>query len=197
MARQLVIAVDCDDVLVPSTEHIVRVYNEKYDTNVQLEDAHSSRGPDWQASREEIEERIYDIQLSAEYAEITPWREAVDVCRRLAKDHRLHLVTARPGRIMAVTIAMLEQYFAGVFSEIEHVGLDGNKGDVYHRLGADVLIDDNFKHLETAAQCGVEGLVWFGDYPWQSQTDDPATKVAVRCRDWKEVEQEIYRIAAG
>ena len=132
--RQLVIAVDCDDVLVPSTQKIVALYNQQYGTSV-------------------------------------PFDDAIRCCRELARNHELHLVTARPGRIMHTTLAMLEKYFPGVFTEIEHVGLDGSKGEVCQRLKADVLIDDNYKHLVSARECGVDSLVWFGDYPWQTQVD--------------------------
>ena len=145
--RQLVIAVDCDDVLVPSTQKIVALYNRQYGTNVQLDGAHVSKNPDWQASREDIAERIYDIQLMNEYVEMLPFDDAIRCCRELMRNHELHLVTARPGRIMHTTLAMLEKYFPGV------------------------LIDDNYKHLVSARECGVDSLVWFGDYPWQTQVD--------------------------
>ena len=190
--RQLVIAVDCDDVLVPSTQKIVALYNQQYGTNVQLDGAHVSKNPDWQASREDIAERIYDIQLMNEYVEMLPFDDAIRCCRELMRNHELHLVTARPGRIMHTTLAMLEKYFPGVFTEIEHVGLDGSKGEVCQRLKADVLIDDNYKHLVSARECGVDSLVWFGDYPWQTQVD--ASGGAMRCRSWYEVQDEIKRI---
>ena len=96
---------------------------------------------------------------------------------------------------MHTTLAMLEKYFPGVFTEIEHVGLDGSKGEVCQRLKADVLIDDNYKHLVSARECGVDSLVWFGDYPWQ--TEALSDMRAVRCRDWREVEAEIERIASN
>ena len=169
--RRLVIAVDCDDVLVPSTQKIVTLYNQQHGTNVQLDGAHMSGNQDWQASREDTAERIYDIQLMNEYVEMQPFDDAIRYCRELAQNHELHLVTARPGRIMHTTLAMLEGYFPSVFTEIEHIGLGGSKGEVCQRLKADVLIDDNHKHLMSARECGVDSLVWFGDYPWQTQVD--------------------------
>ncbi len=190
--KRLVIAVDCDDVLMPSAEKIVELYNRKFNTNVLLADSQTPNA-DWQASREEIGERIYDIQLTDEYLKIRPYDDAIEVCRRLARSHDLHLVKARPGRIMATTIAMLEANFKDVFQEIEHVGIDGNKGEVCRNLRADVLIDDNYKHLETARACDIESRVWFGDYPWQDAII--ATDDTIRCRNWAEVEQEIERIA--
>ena len=189
---KLVLAVDCDDVLLPSTELIVSLYNEKYGTNVQLTGAHTSKDSEWQASRGEIAERLYDIQLTEEFAAIKPFADAIEVCRRLSLTHELHMVTARPGRIMHMTLAMLNKHFPDIFTEIEHIGLDGNKGEVCRRLQADVLIDDNFSHLETARECGVGGLLWFGEYPWQNgnSADD-----VVRCLNWYEVEARIERIA--
>ncbi len=194
MSAQLVIAIDCDDVLVPSTERIINMYNQRYGTDVQPRDAHSSASLAWQASREEIAERIYDIQLTEEYAKTAPFSQAIDVCQRLARSHELHLVTARPGRVMSVTIAMLERYFRGLFKEIEHVGLDGSKGEVCRRLQADVLIDDNYKHLQAAQACSVSYNIWFGDYPWQDRS--AMADNMVQCKTWRGVEQEIDQIAA-
>ena len=135
--KRLVIAVNCDDVLVPSMERIVEIYNNTYGTNVQLEGAHDGKNPDWQSSsHEEIAERIHAIQEQPEYAATAPFEDAREACRRLAQTHELHLVTARPGGIMTLTLAMLERYFKGVFTEIEHVGFKGNKGEICQRLAA-------------------------------------------------------------
>lgn len=190
--KRLVIAVDCDDVLIPSSEKIVEMYNRQFGTNISLADSQNSKA-NWGASREEIGERIYDIQLTDEYLSLSPFEDAVEVCRRLTKMHDLHLVTARPGRIMATTIAMLEAHFKDVFQEIEHVGMDGNKGKICQSLQANVLIDDNHKHLENAKACGVVDRIWFGDYPWQLETISPSH--TLRCKDWYEVEKEIEKIA--
>ena len=190
--RRLVIAVDCDDVLTPSADKIVEMYNRQFGTNVSLADSQNS-GADWQASPGQIGDRIYDIQLTDEYLRVKPFQDAIEVCRRLAKSHDLHLVTARPGRIMATTIAMLENHFKGIFQEIEHIGIDGNKGEICRNLQADALIDDNIRHLEAAKVCGVESLIWFGDYPWQDSLA-PSSHTS-RCRDWYEVEREIERVA--
>ena len=191
---RLVIAVDCDDVLLPSAARIVELYNQKFGTAVSLADSQTDT-PDWQASRQEIGERIYDIQLSDEYLKTRPYQQAIDTCRQLAEIHDLHLVTARPGRIMSTTIDMLERYFKGVFQEIEHVGLDGNKGETCRRLQADVLIDDNYTHLETAKVCGVANRIWFGDYPWQGEV--ATVSHTLRCKDWYELGREIEKIASN
>jgi 5'(3')-deoxyribonucleotidase len=193
--RQLVIAIDCDDVLLPSTRTIVDLYNQRHNTNVTYARAHTSGNEEWAALREEVRDRIHAVQLSEEYANIQPFPEAVVAVRQLAADgHRLHMVTARDSKLLQATEAMLKEYFdEGVFTTLEHVGLDGTKGDVCQRLQADVLIDDSLKHLANAAEYGIDGLLWFGDYPWQG--GDQAFGGAVHCVSWADVEREIERIA--
>ncbi len=191
--ERLILAVDCDDVLLPSQEHIVNRYNMQWGARVSLENSYNAASETWEADPAIIAERIYDIQLSEEYGEIEPFPDAVEACRRLAEQYELHLVTARPERIISVTTAMLNRYFSGIFNKIEHIGMSGSKGDVCRSLEASVLIDDNLHHLERAAQCDVPHLLWFGDYPWQS--DSAGEVEVVRCRDWYEVEAEIGRIA--
>ena len=192
--ERLVISIDCDDVLLPSTEKIVDMYNKQYGTDVSLAGSQDPHNPEWRARPEEIGERIYDIQLTSEYAETPPFEDAIEVCRRLSNDHELHMVTARPGRVMPVTIDMLEKYFKGVFTEIEHVGRSGSKGDVCRRLKSDVLIDDNITHLASAKDCGIDNRIWFGNYDWQAGGDTIGAST-LRCMYWQEVGVEIERIA--
>lgn len=190
--QKLVIAIDCDDVLVPSTETIVDLYNKRFGTNVTYARAHQSGNEEWGASRDETERRIHEVQLSDEYAEIIPFPEAVSSVRQLAEaGHELHMVTARDSKLLRVTETMLEKYFDdGVLTTLEHVGFGGTKGDICKKLGADVLIDDNLKHLEYAAGCGVGLLLWFGRYPWQGDTGTTTVGIK-RCGDWREVTEEI------
>lgn len=193
MMRRLVIAIDCDDVLVPSTRFIVDEYNRRYGTTVTYARAHESGNEQWGATREEARDRIYDIQLSSEYGAVAPYDDAIHAIKRLAVKHELHLVTARDTKVLGVTEAMIERYFPGCFDALEHVGLDGTKGDICQRLVADALIDDNLKHLTHAAECGVENLFWFGDYPWNKEGSTP--RGLIRCASWSDIEREIERIA--
>lgn len=191
--RRLVIAIDCDDVLIDATDYLVREYNRLYDTKVQKVNAHTSKNLEWQAERDEVFRRLHAIQLSDDYTSITPAKQTIQAVKRLAQDHELHLVTARASEVTAVTNRMVEDYFPGCFTSIEHVGSDRPKGAVCAALAADILIDDNLKNLETAHESGIDYLLWFGEYEWQDESGD--TPHVVRCRDWLGVEAEIERIA--
>lgn len=190
MSRRLVIAIDCDDVLINATEYLVDTYNSRYGTSVRLLHAHQSRNVEWEANRVEVFRRIVDIQQSEEYAAIAPHESTVEVIHRIARDHELHLVTARLNEVMPVTVKMINTYFEGCFTSIEHVGPDRPKGEICKSIGANVMIDDNLHHLESADAHGVEYVIWFGDYPWQLEIDHRDLNVA-RCGDWKQVEEEL------
>lgn len=197
--RSLTIAVNCDDVLLPSTEYIVNIYNKMFGTSVRVDGAHLPGNNDWGADREVVHQRIDGIQRSREYGLVKPFEAAIEVVRRLATSHELHLVTARQPSVVVVTQQMLDIYFTDFFVAIEHVGMEGTKGDICARIGADVLIDDNVKHLQNAYEHGMshDGLLWFGDYPWQAEQAQIAGRPPVRCKSWGDIERVINQLARG
>lgn len=190
--KRLIIAIDCDDVLIHTTEYLVEKYNSLYGTNVKLESAYSSKNPDWQTDRDEVFRRLHAIQLSDEYALIEPSKETVRAITELASRHELHLVTARNASVLAATERMLDSYYSGCFTSVHHIGADASKGDICKEIRADVMIDDNLQHLESAGESGVEHLLWFGDYPWQ-KAQVPAHVIPSKCKDWQEVQEYIDR----
>jgi 5'(3')-deoxyribonucleotidase len=191
--KKLVIAIDCDDVLINASEYIVMTYNQLYGTNVQLETAHSSASPAWQADRTEVFRRLHDIQQGGGFAVIPPRSDAIESIKRLAAHHDLHLVTARDAVIMGVTEGMVAAHFGGCFNGIHHVGPDNSKGAVCELIGAQALVDDNSKHLFDALEHGVELAIWFGDYPWQ--TSQEFDEHIERAGDWIAAERMINDFA--
>lgn len=189
---RLVIAIDCDDVLLPSSEFMIATYNQRYDTRVLVEHVQTGK-EEWEAAPEEVFRRLNDIHHSEEYGRIPPSPDAIEVVRRLSHLHELHLVTARPVEVMKITERMLDRYFPDSFTSVIHAGPGRSKGEVCDSVRADVLIDDNLKHLRAAKECGVQWRLWFGDYPWQH--DDDAAIYTKRVKYWYEVEDEIGRIS--
>lgn len=195
--KRLIIAIDCDDVLLPSSEFVVDLHNKLYGTNISLANAHSS--VEWEEKtgldRQGVIQRFIDIQNSEDYSIMKPFEDAIRTCRKLAHSHDLHIVTARHDEAKSTTESMVERYFgASVFKEMYHVGDSTTKGDVCATLCADVIIDDGIKHLMTARDCGVNWRIWFGDYLWQRDIDGKDAYTS-RARDWTDVEAEIERIA--
>lgn len=184
---RLIIAVDCDDVLISSTELLITEYNRQYGTSIPLEQAHDHGLEKWAATdKQEVIDRLTKIQ---EAYSAKPLQGAVSILSHLGKDHELHVITARPIELELVTLKLVEEQFKGIFASIEHVGHEGSKGEVCARLQADVLIDDSLRHLEDVTNYGVKGI-WFGDYPWQQQ--EVPTSI-IRCKNWAEVGEYFER----
>lgn len=194
--RRLVIAVDCDDVLVATTPFFVDAYNQRHGTKAVLAEARDAHAISWAAEPNVVVERWGELTELDGYKQLGPDPEEAMVLRELARHHELHLITARQEHERVFTRAMLDREFEGVFSSMEFVGWEGSKGEVCKRIGADVLIDDASKHLYDAIDHGLdaEGMILFGDYPWNTQ-DTGRPEQLVRCENWSAVKARIDTIA--
>ena len=184
-------------MLIETTEYIVDVYNQQYDTSVALDKSHDQNNEQWRVPDGTLLiQRFNEIQSTEAYARLVPMPEALRVVKQLARDHELHLVTARDGSIEAITEAMLDEYLPGCFTSMEHVGRDRSKGEVCQQLKADILIDDSIRNLLSALEYGLPagGALHFGEYAWNRV--EPLPEGVVTCFDWEAVEREVERIAA-
>lgn len=198
--RRLVIAVDCDDVLVPTLERTVDYYNRQHGTKVQLKDFYTPVSMEiWGTDSEQVSvDRVGEFIRSDEFAQIPPMVGTIKSVAKLATQHELHLVTGRASDLEPVTVAMLDAYFPGCFTSIEHTNYfhqskSRSKGEVCQQIGADVLIDDYIVHGESVLSHGVERVIVFGSYPWNAS--DTLIEGMVRCNDWNAVEAEIERLS--
>ncbi len=193
--KRLVIAVDCDDVLVRTTPYFVDAYNVQYGTAVKYSDAHGIDPVAWEADQQEVLSRWASLTETDAYKQLQPDPEEAAILRELALQHELHLITARKEEERAFTQSMLDRELSGVFTSMEFVGWGGSKGQVCQRIHADVLIDDNVSHLHDALAHGLPagGAIAFGDYEWNKAETNH--KDLVHCHDWVAVKKVIDRIA--
>ena len=194
--RNLVIAIDCDDVLMATTPYFVEAYNAQYGTSVKIETSHIDGEEVWGVNRDVQFQRLGELTKTEEYFNLAPSQEEVDVINELSGDHSLHLVTARRPEELELTQTMINRDLPGLFTSFDFVGWTGSKGEVCTRIGADVLVDDSVRNLVDAFEHGVpiEGLLLFGDYPWNQEIPDYLAGVK-RCRDWNEVRNAIDELA--
>lgn len=194
--KRLVIAIDCDDVLVSTTQYFIAAYNIKFGTSISLNNAHSGGEEIWQADQELQLKRLDELTLTDEYLKIAPSPEEIAVLKELSKVHSLHLVTARKPEELQRTQQMIERDLPGVFTSIDLVGWTGSKGEVCKRIGADVLIDDSARHLHNAIEhqgLSKSGAILFGKYPWNEA--DSSHEALTHCYDWASVKQVIDSLA--
>lgn len=200
---QLVWAIDCDDVIVPTAQVIVDAYNAKYQANVTL-DAFYNNDDTWGAlSKDEAIRRVGDLLREGLTDETAPSRETIEALQHLASMDELHLVTGRQTYREPATFAMLKKYLPGVFRTVEHTNyyLESNsvlktrsKGEVCRQIGADVLVDDHVAHGRSVLESGLKEVIVWGDYPWNRAA--MLDKGMVRCITWSEVFRERDRILA-
>lgn len=201
--RRLVIAIDCDDVLIPSSSRIIERYNHRFGTTIGL-DSMYREGDTWQADSYEAAISRVDMLLRDDRIldDLVPDEKTIRSINLLASAHELHLVTGRQTYMSASTDYLLETYFKGCFTSIEHTNyiasaqsaeVKRSKGDVCEAIKADILVDDHISHGVDVLARGVKRVILFGDYAW-NQPDDIADGI-VRCFDWDSTVNEINIIA--
>ncbi len=193
--KRLVIAIDCDDVLVNTTHFFVDAYNKEYGTSVQLAQAHDESFDIWQADKELLASRLSQLMDTEAYRMLGPRLDEVVVLKELAESHELHVVTARREGEREATQAMLDRYVPGIFTSLEFVGFEGSKGGVCKKISADILIDDNARHLHDALGHGLPegGAILFGAYEWNAPNPDYHDGL-ISCHDWDSVKSVIEQI---
>lgn len=187
------IAIDCDDVLVPTAQSILDHYNKTYGTSIPLEQLYSKDPVVW--SVQDYSEAVRRVQAylsSPEYLNLPPFKEAIGVIAKLSKRYELHVVTARHDELAEATKRMLAEHFPDLFKSIEFTNHFGEgartKAQVCQAIGAQILIDDHLNHVELAAECGIQVLL-FGDYPWNKASSLPPN--IARVLDWDDVAQKL------
>lgn len=186
-----IVAVDCDDVLVPNFEVLIKWYNQEYGTGVTLAHNNGMDPKPWGTDSIQVAiKRVQRFFETDEFKSSVPFDEAVQALRQLSEHFTLILVTARDEIIEEVTREWLERHFQGIFSSAHftmHYNLDGkkrSKAKVAVTEGAEYLIDDTPAMVNEAARAGVRGVL-FGDYPWNRA--DKLLAGVTRCKDWAAV----------
>lgn len=200
---QPVIAIDVDDVLADSAEAFVRFSNERWGTNLTVDDYQDHWGNMWQLDHDATEARAQVWRTAGIIRQYGHKPDSADVLRRLSQDYRLIVTTARPDIMQADTLAWLDEHYKGIFEDVhfaaffgkdDHLAYFKTKGDLYRQVGANFVIDDQLKHSQSAAEIGL-GAIVFGDYAWNRTDQLPAG--VVRCIDWAAVQEYFDQFQEG
>lgn len=190
MAKQT-IAVDIDDVLAANAAGFVAYSNERWGTNLRVEDYQEHWGELWQVDMAETDRRAVEYHASGAIGRYSHYPEARSVLEELSERYRLIVLTSRQAVVQQETEDWINHNFPGVFDGIYFAGIfdaplseatfHRTKADLLLHHGADYLIDDQLKHCLGAAQHGVQALL-FGNYRW-NQADALPERVT-RCISW-------------
>lgn len=173
------IALDLDDTLVDTISALLDFIEES--RGYRVDDARLATYQLGEDEKQTIE--IVDGFYGAPaHQRIAAAPGALDACRSL-KDagFELVVVTARKPEAAAVTNALVERLFPGVFAGVHAVGHHPDKVKALRAVGARLLIDDNARQIRRAADAGVPTIL-FGHLPWNRDFAWPR-----RARAWADV----------
>ena len=173
------IALDLDDTLVDTIATLLDWIEESRGYRVdEARLATYQLGAD-EKQTSEIVNGFYDAEAHRKIAAVAGAPEA---CRSLKEaGFELVVVTARKPEAAAVTNALVERLFPGVFAGVHSVGHHPDKVKALRAIGARLLIDDNARQIRRAADAGVP-TVLFGHLPWNRDFAWPR-----RARAWADV----------
>jgi 5'(3')-deoxyribonucleotidase len=188
------IAIDIDDVLAANAEGFVAFSNQRWGTNLSPDDYTEHWADIWRVDHEETERRAVELHASGAIGRYRHFDEAVGALSVLRRSFKLVLVTSRRATIEKETRAWIKKYFPDIFDEVYFAGIfdkklhagswSQTKKDIFERIGAQYIIDDQLKHCAGAVEVGAQAIL-FGDYPW-NRTDVLPGGVT-RCKDWAAV----------
>lgn len=192
-----IIAVDVDDVLVPTNEAIRVFVNENFGTNFSIED-HNRPGEFrsyfesiWEVDDKEAELRYSSFIHSDALMRTEPLDGSIETIAYLKKNYDLVIISARHEDQVEMTHQWLLKHFPAVFSDIRivsgwHHGHKVTKAEVCLEIGASYLIDDNVEHCTNAEHESIKSLL-FGVYGWNKHDKD-AEKLT-KVKNWAEVKK--------
>ncbi len=194
------IAIDIDDVLAANAEAFINFSNERWGTNLTVDDWTERWSELWKVDSREVQKRAKILHTSGVVSRYKHAQEAEAILKNLKKNYRLIIITSRRIQIQKETIAWVKKHYAGTFDDIIFAGFYDTKGvdphsqtkaELAKSATADYLIDDQPKHCVAAAEIGIKGLL-FGDYAWNRDIKKLPAGVA-RVKDWQAIEEYFKR----
>lgn len=136
------IAIDMDEVIADFTSKHIRLFNEKFNENIQLADMHGKKLRDLRPElTHEIMELIRDPRF---FRDLNPLKNSQDVIKELNKYYEVYITTAAMEFPTSFTAKYewLKEHF-DFLNEMNFV-FCGDKSIIH----ADFLIDDNVRHFK-------------------------------------------------
>lgn len=185
----MLIAVDVDDVLFPSTPVLFRWHNQRYGSK--LTPGHRTSfylERVWGGNQAEAILKVGEFYDTVSLVEFSPIPGAQEVLTTLRKKHELIAVSARFRRHADLTRQWLDAHFKGYFSQVVLTSYGEPdaipKAHVCRDLEVGCLIDDHIDHATECAALGTLAVV-FGEYAWNRGNHLPAT--VLRAKHWQDV----------
>ncbi len=193
MSKQT-IAIDIDDVLADSAAGFVSFSNNKWGTNLTVDDYTEDWAVMWQIEHAVSVQRAQTIYQSGVVRNFQHSEESIDVLKKLKQNYKLVVTTSRSKKVQEDTHEWLDRHYQGIFDDIHFAGFYDvytphstkmTKAELCKSIGADYIVDDHPKHCFAAAEAGIKAVL-FGDYIWSRKLGKLPPDVT-RARNWSEV----------
>lgn len=189
------IAVDLDDVLANTADHLDRYYNARFGTNIKLQDHQTYKLNDiWNRTLSEVIDITDDFFQSEEGKNITPFEGAEYAIDELATKYNLIVLTSRDLDLKNETKEWVDKYFPDKFKEIvmtnklskNHIP-SREKYEVCLEKNIKIMVEDNLHYALQNANYDI--MTYLMDRPWNQIEDLPNT--VKRVYSWKEILDEL------
>ena len=210
--RTFRIGIDIDDVLIQSAKRSIEMYNEKFNTNVTLDDWYMFDDPDvWSKiwandDMRVLVSRVIATMADEAFASVEEVEGAAESLTHLKNEgHELFAITGRTEGIRKQTKFVLDRYFPGIFSDetllfvdyYNHEGQKASKADVGLELGLTHFIEDLPDHASQLARVGIKTYLFSPGYKWNEKgVDEDVANNVIIVNKWRQIVEDIDAEAA-
>lgn len=193
------IAVDIDEVLGEFVSEFLKWYNHEYGTRWTFNDVTDYHWPNFLGkTTEQTVNDAHRFFKTDRFRNLPLVSGAKAGVAELARHHQLYVVTGRQNVVQEITREWLDRNFPDIFKEVEFTNnypqdssLTLAKGEMCKRLGCEVLIDDDTRHIESLMKYGVKLIVLYK--PWNKYHRLPDS--VIRVDGWREIVEAVSKLS--
>lgn len=190
-----IIAVDIDDVLANTSERLDSYYNQRFGTNIKLQDHQTySLNNIWNCTAQEAIKIANDFFKSDYGTSIIPFPGSQYAIDELSKKYDLIVITSRMLDFEKLTIDWVNQYFSNRFKEIVITNKmainkmpSREKYEICLEKNIDMMIEDNLHYAMQNANHKI--TTYLMDRPWNQNGQLPS--LIKRVYSWNEIIEDL------
>lgn len=144
----MIIALDCDEVLLNTGLSLYDFYVTEFDGEGISPHSYSSTWPAFENDIEKWRQWFSRWGDSRFYTTIPPLPGAQEAITKLKEmGHTLYVVSKSPAHLLNTRRDHLNQLFSNAFADVKLVGFDLSKATVLEEIQADIFVDDDKKNI--------------------------------------------------
>jgi hypothetical protein len=192
------IGIDIDEIVVEFLEGYVKLYNQKYNSHIRVEEFHTYDF--WEVlplTKDQAVILAEEFFNSALFDNLSFIKNSKESLLKLLKNNMLFFITSRPSNWQSKTKAFFEKHLENhkyeiIFSSDFHKSNGKTKAEICKELEVKMMIEDNKNYAYDCAEKGISVLLL--DKPWNKEMKH---KNITRVFSWEEILNEIKKFGDG